>query len=105
MSYKPYTIYNTPEYGECLEEQTAKCQVQIRSRIAHIQDNGYFGDYKQLGDGVSELRWKNGRRVYFAQIPERTILLLLGGNKNGQNKDIHQAKKIYHTHIISDEEA
>ncbi len=95
---KTYTIYNTPEYDEWLEDQPAKSQVQIRQRVAHIQDNGYFGDHKDVDNGVWELRWKNGRRVYYAYIPENKILLLLGGNKNGQNKDIHQAKKILYQH-------
>ena len=103
MRNTAYTIYNTPEYEEWLEEQTAKCQVQIRARIAHIQDDGHFGDHKMVGDDVCELRWKNGRRVYYVEIPERQILLLLGGNKNGQDKDIRQAKKISQKHTISNE--
>lgn len=92
---KAYTIYNTSEYDDWLDEQPAKSQVQIRQRISHIQDEGYFGDRKDVGDSVSELRWKNGRRIYYAYIPEKKILLLLGGNKNGQDKDIGQAKKLY----------
>jgi putative addiction module killer protein len=52
----------------------------------------------------SELRWKNGRRVYYAEIPERNILLLLGGNKNGQDKDIHQAKKLFDKYVSTDKE-
>ena len=105
MKDKAYTIYNTPEYDEWLEEEPAKSQVQVRSRISHIQDEGYFGDHKGVGDGVLELKWKNGRRVYYADIPEKKILLLLGGNKNGQDKDIRQAKKIFNKHVSSDEEA
>lgn len=104
MKDKAYTIYNTPEYDKWLEDQTAKSQVQIRSRISHIQDEGHFGEHKEVGDGVLELKWKNGRRVYYADIPEKKILLLLGGNKNGQNKDIRQAKKIFSTHVSSDKE-
>jgi putative addiction module killer protein len=95
---KAYTIYNAPEYDEWLDEQPAKAQVQIRQRIAHIQDEGYFGDHKDVDNDVWELRWKNGRRVYYAYIPEEKILLLLGGNKNGQDKDIRHAKKILHKH-------
>jgi putative addiction module killer protein len=57
-----------------------------------------------VGDGILELKWKNGRRVYYATIPEKKILLLLGGNKNGQDKDIRQAKKIFDKHVSSDEE-
>lgn len=104
MKEKAYTIYNTLEYDEWLEEQPAKSQVQVRSRISYIQDEGYFGDYKGVGDGICELRWKNGRRVYYADISERKILLLLGGNKNGQDKDIHQAKKIFAKYVSTDEE-
>ncbi len=97
-----YTIYNTPEYDEWLDKQPAKSQVQIRQRISHIQDDGYFGDHKDVEDNVWELKWKNGRRIYYAYIPEKKILLLLGGNKNGQDKDIHQAKKILHKHTETD---
>ena len=41
---RKFYIYNAPEYEEWLEEQTAKSQVQVRARIAHIQDEGHFGD-------------------------------------------------------------
>ena len=91
---KVYTIYNAPEYDEWLEEESFKSQVQVRRRISHIQDEGHFGDHKSVQDRVWELRWKNGRRVYYAYFPKKNILLLLGGNKNGQGKDIRQAKKI-----------
>lgn len=41
--------------------------------------------------------WFNdGRRIYYVIIPENNVLLLLGGNKNGQDKDIRQARKIYY---------
>jgi len=104
MKENCYTIFNTPEYDKWLKEETAKSQVQIRSRISNIQDEGHFGDHKELGSGVWELKWKNGRRVYYTEIPEKQILLLLGGNKNGQDKDIRQAKKIFNRHLASDEE-
>jgi putative addiction module killer protein len=105
MKDETYTIYNAPEYDEWLDEQSPKSQVQVRSRISHIQDDGHFGDHKVVGDGVWELRWKNGRRVYYADIPERKILLLLGGNKNGQDKDIRQAKNIFNKHVSTEEDA
>ena len=100
---KAYTIYNAPEYDEWLEEQPARSQVQIRERVSHIQDEGYFGEYKKVDDNVWELKWKNGRRIYYSYIPEKKILLLLGGNKNGQDKDIRQAKKILHKHVSFEE--
>jgi putative addiction module killer protein len=105
MKEKAYTIYNTPEYDEWLDDQSGKSQVQISQRIAHIQDDGYFGVHKDLDHDVWELKWKNGRRVYYACIPEKKILLLLGGNKNGQDKDIRQAKKIFCKHVSTEEES
>lgn len=71
--------------------------MQIDDRLSKIQDDGYFGDRKSVcdDDEVWELKWKNGRRAYFAHIPERKILLLLGGNKNGQDKDIRKAKSLF----------
>jgi len=77
--------------------------VQIRERISHIQDEGYFGDHRDIDDNVWELKWKSGRRIYYAYIPEKKILLLLGGNKNGQDKDIRQAKKILNKHVSFEE--
>lgn len=105
MKEKTYKIFNTPEYDEWLDEQTVKSQIQVRSRITNIQDEGHFGDRKELSDGLCELRWKNGRRIYFAEIPERQVILLLGGNKNGQDKDIRQAKKIFNKYTFWDKES
>ena len=45
--------------------------MQIRQRIAHIQDDGHFGVHKDVFDDVWELRWNNGRRIYYAYIPEK----------------------------------
>ena len=74
--------------------ETKKSQVQVAKRLSSIEMEGHFGDHKDLDSEVKELRRANGRRIYYAQIPESRIILLLGGNKNGQDKDITQAKKI-----------
>lgn len=93
-----YRILKTPEYQNWLKKETPKSKVQIASRLASIEMEGYFGNHKDLGDYVWELKWTGGRRIYYAYIPETRILLLLGGNKNGQSKDIAQAKKILRKH-------
>jgi putative addiction module killer protein len=55
----------------------------------------YFGDHKALGEKLLELRWKNGRRVYYSLIARDALtLVLLGGFKNAQKKDIQKARKI-----------
>ena len=105
MKQNTYTIYNAPEYDDWLDKQSLKSQVQVRQRISHIQDDGHFGDHKNVNDGVWELRWKSGRRVYYTYIPESKVLLLLGGNKNGQDKDIRQAKKIFKKHVSTDKKS
>lgn len=95
MTEGAYRIYRVPEFRDWFEEQTEKARVQIDGRLSKIEE-GYFGDHKSVSekDEVWELRWKNGRRVYFTHIPEKKILVLLGGNKNGQDKDIRKAKSL-----------
>jgi len=94
-----YTLLKTKEYEDWLSEETMKFRFQIAKRLAKIELEGYFGEKKDLGDGVHELKWDIGRRVYFAYLPVAKILLLLGGNKNGQSQDITQAKKILKRYI------
>lgn len=89
-----YGIKKTIEYDDWLSTQSAKSQVQIAKRLSKIEQYGHFGIIRDVDDRVWELKWKNGRRVYYVYIPEAKILLLLGGSKNGQNYDISQAKKI-----------
>lgn len=89
-----YRIFKTHEYQSWLEQEPPKSQVQVAARLELVETEGYFGNHKHLGDDIWELKWTNGRRIYYSYIPEENILLLLGGNKNGQSKDITQAKKI-----------
>lgn len=79
-------------FNDWLEDLTVKEQLKVEARIEKIESLGHFGDVKNIKDGVAELRWKNGWRVYFIKESSLTILLLLGGDKNGQKKDIEKAK-------------
>lgn len=87
-------IRQTPEFEEWFKNNSTKFQAQISARIQKIRDHAHFGDCKQLKSNLAELRWKNGRRVYFTvyEEKEKIVLLLLGGNKNGQTKDIKKAR-------------
>jgi putative addiction module killer protein len=57
---------------------------------------GNFGDVKSVGDGVSEMRidYGPGYRVYFTRIGSVVVLLLIGGTKKTQPKDIERAKAL-----------
>ncbi len=81
--------------------------VKIRARIRQRVDRfelGNFGDCGPVGDGVYELRlnFGPGYRVYFGQIDKATILLLCGGMKRKQQKDIEQAKKYWKDYQLED---
>ena len=94
---KHYTLATTEEYAEWYDERPKKEKLQIDSRLLKIQDEGHFGIIKDLGNDLYELKWTNGRRIYYAYFEEENILLLLGGNKNGQEKDIKRSRKILST--------
>jgi len=57
-------------------------------------EQGNFGDYKSIGEGLYELRlhFGSGYRVYYGKIGDEIILLLAGGDKNTQKQDIQKAR-------------
>jgi putative addiction module killer protein len=68
---------------------------RIAMRIVRLQ-SGLFGDTKPVGDGVSEMRidYGPGYRVYFSQRGKVVVILLCGGDKSTQNKDIKAAQAL-----------
>ncbi|MBF0286004.1 MAG: type II toxin-antitoxin system RelE/ParE family toxin [Magnetococcales bacterium] len=75
-----------------IKDGAARARIRIRLERVRL---GNLGDHKALGDGVHELRFAfgPGYRVYFGRDGERVILLLGGGDKSSQERDIAQAKQ------------
>ena len=73
-----------------------KARAKISARINRIR-LGNFGDCKSVGSGVSEFRidYGPGYRVYFGRIGEKIVLLLSGGSKKNQEKDIKLSKEYW----------
>lgn len=73
-----------------LRDRTARARIQVRvDRLVH----GNPGDHRNLTDGVSELRIDvgPGYRVYYTQRGDELIVLLAGGDKSSQQRDIRRA--------------
>mgnify|MGYP001627643844 FL=1 len=91
-----FTIRETIEFSNWL---TRLKDVQARARIVRRVDRlqrGNPGDVKPVGEGISELRidYGPGDRVYFIQEGKLIIVLLCGGDKSSQSRDISQAKAL-----------
>lgn len=80
-----------------LKDNRAKAAIVFR--LKHIAA-GHWGDVKSVGGGVSELRWHigPGYRVYFTRRGSDIVLLLAGGDKSSQAKDIAKAKELAKEH-------
>ena len=74
-----------------------RAKAKILFRIQKIETDGHFGDCKPVGDGISEMRinYAKGYRVYFREKDNKIIVLLIGGDKSTQQKDIKKAKEIW----------
>lgn len=73
-----------------------RAKATILFRIQKLERDGYFGDVKPLGEGIIELRinFSQGYRIYFKEKGGKIIILLIGGNKCSQQKDIKKAEEI-----------
>lgn len=102
---KVYCVGYTPQTWEIRETDTfrvwfeglrdSEVQLRIGVRIRRMS-LGNFGDAKRVGDRVSELRIPcgSGYRVYFTRRANSVIVLLVGGDKSTQRRDIERAKEL-----------
>jgi len=77
-----------------LRDVGARANTRVRLNRVRL---GNFGDAKALGSGISELRipYGPGYRVYIARAGKTVVLLLCGGDKSSQKRDIEMAKEYW----------
>lgn len=97
--FRMYNFHRSDEFDAWLAALKDKVG---RARIAHrirSAEHGNFGDCEPVGEGVSEMRihFGPGYRLYFTRRGEAVFLLLLGGAKSSQKRDIKRALEMART--------
>ena len=93
-------VYVTEEgkspFDDWFDKLDTVAALKVRTALARIE-TGNLGDVKPVGQGVSERRitFGPGYRVYFGQDGDKLVILLCGGTKKRQSKDIEQAKAFW----------
>ena len=89
-----FEVHTTKDFDSWLEKlRDRKARARIQARIDRIE-LGNFGDVQPVGEGISELRifYGPGYRVYFTKRSSVIVVLLVGGDKSSQDRDIERAK-------------
>jgi putative addiction module killer protein len=93
-----YEINSTDLFDAWIARLDKALRNRLLSRIGRAGE-GNFGDYKEIAENLFELRcfFGGGLRVYFTLRQGAIILLLAGGGKDSQKKDIQAAREIMDT--------
>ena len=96
-----YSELNGKEpFTQWLESLENIQRYKVKARLTRLAV-GNFGDFKHIEDGICELRFmtKGGFRIYYCIENNKIIILLNGGNKSSQQKDILKAKQYFVDYI------
>jgi putative addiction module killer protein len=91
-----FELLSTREFTTWLDElKDRRAAARISDRLARVE-GGNLGDIKPVGDDVSEMRidYGPGYRIYFTRVGKIVILLLCGGDKGSQARDIVRARRL-----------
>lgn len=102
MDIEIYAFENGKEpFTEWLQDLgDVNARARIRTRFDRIR-LGNLGEYRTVNDGVFELKFDfgPGYRVYFGRIGLKMIVLLVGGDKGSQQRDISKAKEYWRDYL------
>ena len=93
-----YFIEKTTEFDKWLTKlKDLRAKAKILFRIQKLEKDEHFGDCEPVGEGIRVLKinYAKGYRVYFKEKDGKIIVLLIGGDKSTQQKDIEKAKDIW----------
>ena len=93
-----YFIEKTAEFDKWLRKlKDLRAKAKVLFRIQKVETDEHFGDCMPVGDGIREIKinYAKGYRIYFVEKRGKIILLLIGGDKSTQQKDIRKAKEIW----------
>ena len=91
-----FSVRPLPQFTAWLDGlKDSRVRGAVAERIKRLSF-GLLGDFKAIGDGVIELRidFGAGWRIYYAQFGAQIVILLAGGSKRTQKKDIKRAKAL-----------
>lgn len=93
-----YFIEKTTEFDKWFKKlNDLRAKAKILFRLQKLEKDEHSGDSEPVGDGIRELKinYAKGYRVYFKEIDGKIIMLLIGGDKSTQQRDIEKAKNIW----------
>lgn len=92
-----YIIEKTVEFDKWLQKlKDIRAKAKILFRLQKLEEDEHFGDCTSIGNGIHELKinYAKGYRIYFKEFENKIIILLIGGDKSTQEKNIIKAKDI-----------
>ena len=92
-----YVVEGKDSFGEWLKGlNDISGRAAILKRIDRVEE-GNFGDHRSTGQGVWELRihYGPGYRIYYGEDGPKIVILLCGGDKGTQKKDIRKAQRLW----------
>lgn len=96
MIFMKYNLSSTKKFNKWLNHiKDSAVKLKVLARLARVE-NGNFGDFKKIDNDLFELRlfFASGLRIYYTIRNKQVVLLLVGGDKSSQSKDIASAKQI-----------